>query len=131
MKLDFTKRFLIMSMLGIFSICLFDNASAENTDNKQWQNYFVGKSINSNPSKPDQLFKFQFKVSNGTINKITQGSGFEGIIASVYSLGNETLEIKFPRNYPFIQGYNNASVHYTPDIYFSINKMEGNYTVNA
>jgi hypothetical protein len=115
----------------IFTICLFDNAFAENVDNKQWKNYFLDKVINNNSSKSDQLFKFQLQVQNGIIDKITQNSEFEGLVANISGSGNDTLEIKFPRNYPFMQGYNNMSEHYTPNVSFLINKMEGNYTVST
>ncbi len=127
MKLEFTKCFLLIPLLVIFTIGLFDNAFAENMDSKQWQNYFLGKSINNNPPKSDQLFKFQFRVTNGTINKITQSSQFEGLTVDASGTANATLEVKFPRNYPFVQGYNNASEHYTPLIYFAINHLEGKY----
>jgi hypothetical protein len=133
MKLEFTKYFLLIPLLMIFAICLFDNVFAENIDEKQWQNYFLGKSVNNKPPKSDQLFKFQFRVTNGTINKLTQDYDTGSIIADVYSSSNSTLEIKFPRNYPFMQGYDNASVHYTPLVYFAtkyvLNSTE--YTVNS
>ncbi|MGI0027913.1 MAG: hypothetical protein ACREAD_08755 [Nitrosopumilaceae archaeon] len=128
---DFSKHFLIMSLLCIFTICLFNNAFAEDKDNKLWQNYFLGKVINHDTPKSDQIFKFQFRVVNGTIDKLTQASEWEGITADVHSQGNTTLEIKFPRNYPFVQGYNDASEHYTPLIYFSTNHIEGNYTMST
>ncbi|MEM3094993.1 MAG: hypothetical protein QXX64_05085, partial [Nitrososphaera sp.] len=55
----------------------------------------VGRFLYSDPPKPDQIFKVQYRVVNGTIEKLSIWQ------TKVSSNGNGTLEIKFPRNYPY------------------------------
>ncbi len=62
----------------------------------EWQTTnIVGRFLYSDPPKPDQIFKVQYRVVNGTIEKLSIWQ------TKVSSNGNGTLEIKFPRNYPY------------------------------
>lgn len=57
--------------------------------------HIVGQFQYSDPPKPDQIFKVYYRVINGTIKELTYGQ------TKVSSNGNGTLEIMFPRNYPY------------------------------
>lgn len=64
----------------------------------QWNTaYIVGKYLYSEPPKPDQAFKVHYRVVNGQIESLT----IDPFIVNVTSSGNGTLEIMFPRNYPY------------------------------
>ncbi|MDE1841147.1 MAG: hypothetical protein KGI09_04620 [Thaumarchaeota archaeon] len=67
---------------------------------ENWNNYYMlGSFDNSFPKKPTQIFVFQYKITNGTVSEF---KGQRGILsAEVHSTGNATLDIKFPRNYPY------------------------------
>lgn len=70
--------------------------SQSSVSGEEWRTAFtVGKFLYSDPPKPDQIFKVQYRVWNGTLEKLTVGQ------TKVSSSGNGTLEIKFPRNYPY------------------------------
>lgn len=68
--------------------------------------YALGKFPNSDPPVPDQIFKFQYGVSNGTIHSfdIQQERNdvflFHTIVANVSSTDG-VFEIKYPRNFPY------------------------------
>jgi len=77
-----------------------------------WESiHAVGTFLNSKPPKPDQIFKIQYRVINGTIvefntpNNNTLGFGGD-IVAKVKSSNDGRLEIKFPRNYPYTNSEN-------------------------
>ena len=68
--------------------------------------YALGKFPNSDPPTPDQIFKFQYGISNGTIDNfdIQQERNdaflFHTIVANVSSTDG-VFEIKYPRNFPY------------------------------
>lgn len=69
------------------------------TANEEWNiAYTVGKFLHSNPPKADEIFKIQYRVMNGTAETFNVP---HEILAKVKSNGNGTLEIRFPRNYPY------------------------------
>lgn len=60
--------------------------------------HIVGRFHDSDPPRPDQIFKIQYRVMNGTSeNVVTPGS----ILFNLSSAENGLLEVKFPRNYPY------------------------------
>lgn len=80
-------------------------ASTQN-NTAEWKTaYTVGKFLNSEPPKPDQIFKIQYRVLNGIIDRFNAG-GSE-IIAHVNSNNTGTLEIRHPRNYPYTNAAEN------------------------
>ena len=78
------------------------------TDEEEWEtHYAVGRFHNSEPPKPDQIFKIQYKAINGTVESFDVHQVIDDvlmdnvIIANVRSSNNGALEIKFPRNFPY------------------------------
>jgi YVTN family beta-propeller protein len=70
------------------------------SEEKEWETaYALGKFLYSEPPKPDQLFKVQYRVINGTAEKFV-AQPF-GAAATVNAEGNGILEIMYPRNYPY------------------------------
>lgn len=69
--------------------------------------YVVGKFLNSEPPKPDQIFKIEYRVMNGTIESFDIKQRIEDVImgtvivAKVDSTSDGVLEVKFPRNFPY------------------------------
>ena len=96
----------------------------------QWRNYFLGTSTDHNTSQYNQIFKFQFGVINGIIDKLTYDSIAKDTIIEAHSIHNGTLYIKFPRSYPFAQGYSNASAHYEPFVSFLLNGTNDRYPMS-
>lgn len=76
----------------------------------EWKTvHAIGSFLNSKPTKPDQVFKIQYRIINGTIEKFDVLKG--DIVAKVHSTENGRLEIQFPRNYP----YTNAIIEDTSE----------------
>lgn len=70
------------------------------TNTESWSNYpMLGRFDNSFPAKPTQIFVFQYKITNGTVSEFKGQRGM--LSAQVHSTGNASLDIKFPRNYPY------------------------------
>jgi DNA-binding beta-propeller fold protein YncE len=79
------------------------------SEEKEWQTtYAVGKFLYSEPPKPDQLFKVQYRVINGTAEKFV-AQPF-GAAATVDAEGNGLLEIMYPRNYPYTNDISGTDV---------------------
>jgi hypothetical protein len=73
-------------------------AYASNGDEEWRTAYKVGKFLNSEPPKSDQIFKIQYRAVNGTIESLGVP---DEVAAIVTSDGNGTLQIRYPRNYPY------------------------------
>lgn len=83
-----------------------------------WQTAFaVGRFSYAEPPKPDQIFKIQYRVINGTAENFRAQMGAS---ANVSSVDGGILEIKYPRNYPYT---NSNSDQFEPPVLF-INGME-------
>lgn len=99
-----------------------NRASAELTicdfANPEWETvHTVGKFLNFElhwlkvPPKPDQTFKMQYRVINGTVEEfyvanIPERKILGQIVAQVNSNNDGILEILFPRNFPYTnEGY--------------------------
>jgi hypothetical protein len=68
--------------------------------------HVVGRFAYSEPPKPQQVFKIYYRVISGTIEEIKlpfygYAHSIEARVHSSTGSGNGTLEIKFPRNYPY------------------------------
>src|SRR5438309_7743706 len=88
---------ILLSSLLVYSS---EQAFASDTDNPQWHKYYqLGKFIDSKPPKPDQIFIYQYKVTNGTVIEFKGNLG--AFTAEIQSNGNATFEIKIPRNFPY------------------------------
>ena len=71
---------------------------------EEWETAFtVGKFLNSKPSKPDQIFKVQYRAINGTIEEFSMRSAgvIEAKVTTRDNIGNSLLEVRLPRNYPY------------------------------
>lgn len=97
-------------MLSISLITIIPAAaSADNsTATENWKTAnAVGKFLNSDPPKPDQIFKIHYRVINGTLErfdikqKVLDVLVLNGVEAKITSTGSGILEIKFPRNFPY------------------------------
>lgn len=93
---------------------LLQAASAAAADGKsnswEWKTvHAVGRFLNSEPPRPDQIFKIQYGAINGTVESFDIQQQIDdilmhnGVAARVGSLGNDggALEIRFPRNFPY------------------------------
>lgn len=128
----FTKYLIHLSILIIPAICLSNIAFADGVNSTQWNNYFLGKSVDDNIHKSYQIFRFQYKVTNGTMDKLAQGSnGSEDLTSNLHSTNNGTFYLKVPRNYPSVQEYDNASAQPTPGVYFILNGVQAHYSVST
>jgi hypothetical protein len=82
------------------------NPGEEKDDEGGWQvAYTVGQFLYSDPPRPDQIFKAYYRVINGTVEKLSVSNTI------VSSDGNGTLEIMWPRNYPYTNAEGNAAPH--------------------
>lgn len=99
LKMSF--RFLaIILVVVVFSAYLPHEIFADDTNSNQWHKYYLlGKYTGSDPPKPDKIFTFQYRTTNGDVKSFTGKNG--AITANVYGPQNSLLEIKFPRNYPY------------------------------
>jgi hypothetical protein len=107
-KMNSNHKSMIALLLVSFllSTIIISTSAYGSSDEKEWKTaYTVGKFLNSEPAEPDQIFKIQYRVINGTIEKFNvlnmPYKGIGNIITKVNSGGNGILEIKFPRNYPY------------------------------
>jgi hypothetical protein len=93
---------LSLSIGLVFSIILSAPAayaSKDDVDNEEWKTvYTVGKFSYTEPRKPDQIFKVQYRVVNGTLDDVNAKFGFSG---NINATNSGILEIKYPRNYPY------------------------------
>ncbi|MGH2611763.1 MAG: hypothetical protein ACRDFB_01785 [Rhabdochlamydiaceae bacterium] len=60
----------------------------------------TGKFLYSNPPKHDQIFKFQYRVTNGVLQNLTINQ-LGSYVAKVDSTLSTRFELKIPRNYPY------------------------------
>jgi hypothetical protein len=94
----------------------FESESSD-VSGEEWNTaYVVGKFVNSDPPKEDQIFKVHYRVVNGNVEKFnaTNGSG-TGLSFGTNTESNGTLEIRFPRNYPYTNEYQYLSTgNYVP-----------------
>jgi hypothetical protein len=116
----FTMTLLIISPLFLSTKTPYSAAAAAQSEPQSWKAYYmVGQFLFNNPPKPDQIFKIYYRVINGTIENFTtiRHSGFFGnstsppeIVANVSSSSSALLEMKIPRNYPFINIANSTLI---------------------
>ncbi len=87
----------------------FENESSV-ISGEEWNSaHVVGKFLNSDPPKPDQTFQVHYRVINGTMDsfniqrEINDVVMSNMIVAKVNGIdgSNGTLEIEFPRNFPY------------------------------
>lgn len=102
------KSVISLIVASVFLPVLFAQADAAE---EEWKTaYAVGKFHNAEPPKPDQIFKIQYRVVNGTLEnfKVLQEINdvliSNGISANVASDTHGELQIKFPRNFPHTNG---------------------------
>gem|GEM_PF-3781270 len=88
-----------------------DNNSSEEDEQKTV--YAVGEFLNSELPKPDQIFKFHYRLINGTMESLDIREQIvddifmdNGITVKVNNnddnnSSNGVLEIKYPRNFPY------------------------------
>ena len=85
----------------------FSVYAADDTDEEWKTHYAIGKFLNSEPAKPDQIFKIQYRVIDGEIEEFGLDQEVSDVFvhnqlaAKATSEGEGILEIKFPRNFPY------------------------------
>ena len=99
----------LLAIICIASLLVYssEQAFASDTDNPQWHKYYqLGKFIYSKPPKPDQIFIYQYTVTNGTMIEFKGEVG--AFTAQIQSNGNASFEIKIPRNFPYTDQLENG-----------------------
>jgi len=89
--------FSVLIIIVIFASLPFMPALAGSDEDLETA-HIVGRFHYSSPPIPDQIFKIQYRVLNGTIENVETPSS---IIFNVSTTDNGLLEVKFPRNYPY------------------------------
>lgn len=75
-------------------------------ENTEWKTHpSVGKFLYSEPPKPDQIFKVQYRIINGTIDSIKENQGAFGFKINAIN-DNGLFEIKIPLNFPHTNDLN-------------------------
>lgn len=102
------QAFFILTFVLVGSPALVADASVISSDQEGWQTkYVVGRFLNADPPKEDKIFKFQYKVTNGTVDEFKIVREFkgdvlaQGIDIKVNSTSSAVLEIMIPRNFPY------------------------------
>jgi len=103
------KQFTAIALVFVFSflmlnLVLFTSPVGASSEDWKIAN-IVGRFVNSEPTKPDQIFKIQYRVVNGTVENFRAPNE---IIAEVNANDSGVLEIKFPRNYPYTNDISNT-----------------------
>lgn len=95
---------LYVTNTGANSISVIDTNSI--IQKPEWKTVFTaGQFLYSDPPKPDQIFKAYYRVINGALEKFAVHD------TKVSSSGNGTLEIMWPRNYPYTNYEGNTAPH--------------------
>jgi hypothetical protein len=77
------------------------NSLAVSADEKSKTAFLLGKFLYSKPPKPDQIFKIQYRVVNGTAEIFSKGQGDMVAKVNVTQNGTGMLEVQFPRGYSY------------------------------
>lgn len=101
---------MVAAFLLLTFLLLLPAASSYASSGNEWKTaYMVGKFLNAEPPKPDQIFKIQYRVVNGTVEDFSVSQQVGGYLISnsiavkVKSRDGSkgVLEINFPRNFPY------------------------------
>lgn len=117
-----------VAIVLVFSILSLSISMAQTSSKigDEWKTaHTVGKFSYSDPPKPDQIFKIQYRVLNGTIEKLTVAQ-----TKVISSSGNGTLEIKVPRNYPYTNEDGPMAPNYIDALVFVDDKSYDEITYN-
>lgn len=102
--------FIIIVELVVFFSIIQIQAYADSTSSNilsinnivpQWKiHQIIGKFLNSNPPKPDQVFNLQYRVINGSLLNLTTDKYGQFVI---HVEGNDKgfLDLRIPQNYPY------------------------------
>ena len=95
---------------------VLQNESSPNSAEEWNTAYVVGRFLNSDPPKPDQIFIVKYRANNSTVEKFNATLGFGTELRfGTNTERNGTLEVKFPRNYPYTNDYEYLSTgNYKP-----------------
>ena len=98
----------IVLLIGSFLfLSILSTSIYASSNNEEWKTgYSVGKFLTADPPRPDQIFKIQYRVLNGTVEGFNvvyelDGEIFGVLVFQVGSSNESILEIKVPRNYPY------------------------------
>lgn len=83
----------------------------------EWKTvYTVGKFSYTEPREPDQIFKVQYRVVDGTLEDANAYFGFNGNVSTTQG---GILEIKYPRNYPYTNAPSSEPLTLEPIIFIN------------
>lgn len=100
---------IILAVAVSISVCLSWHAAfADANSDQSHKYYFIGKFTNANPSKPDQMFIFPYKILDGNISAFKGVYDKDRLSVEVHTTNDTSLEIEFPRNYPFTNEITNV-----------------------
>lgn len=83
----------------IMLFLIFNTLSAH-ADSEWSVQQVIGKYLNSDPPKSDQVFNLQYKVVNGTLQNLTTDK-YGQFIMHVHGNDKGSLILKIPQNYPY------------------------------
>jgi hypothetical protein len=81
-------------------LSLILNTISAHADSEWSVQQVIGKYLNSDPPKSDQVFNFQYKVVNGTLQNLTTDK-YGQFIMHVQGNDKGSLILKIPQNYPY------------------------------
>ncbi len=79
---------------------LIFNTLSAHADSEWSVQQVIGKYLNSDPPKSDQVFNLQYKVVNGTLQNLTTDK-YGQFIMHVQGNDKGSLILKIPQNYPY------------------------------
>jgi hypothetical protein len=81
-------------------LSLILNTISAHADSEWSVQQVIGKYLNSDPPKSDQVFNLQYKVVNGTLQNLTTDK-YGQFIMHVQGNDKGSLILKIPQNYPY------------------------------
>lgn len=114
----------IVFLSMIYSPLHASHAKMQSIDENWYTHYVVGKFTDSEPPKSD-IFIFQYKTTNGTIESFDGIPNSSMVIAKTNTDEKGLFELKFPRNYP----YTNVPHDSTSDFIVLLDNREVKYTM--
>lgn len=117
---------IILMLVALLPIFYFANSyisfADSSEDDENWHNYYLlGRFFDTDSSKFNKIFLFQYRTVNGTVDLFTHDD-IPGFIAETHSDRKGLFEIKFPRNYPYTNNPNPTSNNH--NFIVLINKTE-------
>ncbi|WP_415281632.1 hypothetical protein [Candidatus Nitrososphaera sp. FF02] len=99
------------SAAALLVVLLLPAAIPASASSDGWQTaYSVGEFYYNEPPRPDQIFKIYYLAAGGTVESFDARGGVSSTVS-----GEGTLEVKWPRNYPYT---NEPTADFAQPIFF-------------